>query len=63
MWNLVLVYLERVLLSVQYSWMVYAKCNIRSEIDLDAPDGTPGDEAQVEAHFVPFRDGANLATR
>jgi hypothetical protein len=22
-----------------------------------------GDEAQVEAHFVPFRDGDNLATR
>jgi high-affinity Fe2+/Pb2+ permease len=63
MWNLILVYLERVLLSVQDSWMVCAKRNIRSEIDLDAPEVLQGDEAQVEAHFVPFRDGANLATR
>jgi hypothetical protein len=41
MWNLVSVYLDIVLVSVQESWMVRAKRTIRSEIDLDAPDGTP----------------------
>jgi hypothetical protein len=41
MWNLVSVYLETVLVSVQDSWMVCAKRTILSEIDLDAPDGTP----------------------
>jgi hypothetical protein len=41
MWNLVSVYLEKVLVSVQDSWMVCAKRTTRSEIDLDAPDGTP----------------------
>jgi hypothetical protein len=41
MWNLVSVYLEIVLVSVQDSWKVCAKRTIRSEIDLDAPDGTP----------------------
>jgi hypothetical protein len=41
MWNLVLVYLETVLVSVQDSWMVCAKHIIHSEIDLDTPDGTP----------------------
>jgi hypothetical protein len=40
-WNLVSVYLETVLVSMQDSWMVRAKRTIRSEIDLDAPDGTP----------------------
>jgi hypothetical protein len=41
MWNLVSVYLETVLVLVQNSWTVCAKRIIRSEIDLDAPDGTP----------------------
>jgi hypothetical protein len=41
MWNLVSVYLEIVLVSVQDSWTVCGKRTIRSEIDLDAPDGTP----------------------
>ena len=34
-----------------------------SEIVLDAPDGTLGDKAQVEAHFSPLRGSANLDTR
>jgi hypothetical protein len=63
MWNLVSVYLETVLVSVQDSWMVCAKHTIHSDIDLDAPDATLGDEAQVEARFIPFGDGANLAAR
>jgi hypothetical protein len=41
MWNLVLVYLEMVLVLVQDRWTVHGKRTIRSEIDLDAPDGTP----------------------
>jgi hypothetical protein len=39
--NLVLVYLETVLVSVQDSWTVSATRTIRLEIDLDAPDRTP----------------------
>jgi hypothetical protein len=31
---------------------VCAKCTIGSEIILDAPNGTPSKEAQVEAHLV-----------
>jgi hypothetical protein len=39
--NLILVYLETVLVYVQDSWTVSAKRTIRSEIELDAPDHTP----------------------
>jgi hypothetical protein len=41
MWNLALVRLETVLVLVQHRSTVCAKCNISSEIILDAPDGTP----------------------
>jgi hypothetical protein len=41
MWNLILVYLETVLVSMQYRCPVCAKRTIGSEILLDAPDGTP----------------------
>ena len=41
MWNLVLVRLETVLLSVHDRCTVWAKRTIGSEILLDAPDGTP----------------------
>jgi hypothetical protein len=40
-WNLVLVYLQTVLVSVQDRCLVCVKRTIGSEIDLDAPDGTP----------------------
>jgi hypothetical protein len=33
---------------------VCAECIIGSEIILDAPNGIPGDEAHVEAHFGLF---------
>jgi hypothetical protein len=52
MWNLVSVYLETVLVSVQDSWTVFAKHTILLS-----------DDAQVQARFIPFRDGANLAAR
>jgi hypothetical protein len=41
MWNLVIVYLETVLVSVEDRSMVYAKCTIGLEILLDIPDGNP----------------------
>jgi hypothetical protein len=41
MWNLILVHLETMLVSVQDRCMVYAEHNIGSEIILDAPEGTP----------------------
>jgi hypothetical protein len=41
MWNLVLVYLETVLVSVQYRCMVCTERTIGSKIILDALDGTP----------------------
>jgi hypothetical protein len=40
-WNLILVQLEMVLVSVQDRCMACAKHTIGSEIILDAPDGTP----------------------
>jgi hypothetical protein len=41
MWNLVSIYLEPVLVSVQDRGTTCAKRTIRSENVLDAPDGTP----------------------
>jgi hypothetical protein len=41
MWNLILVRLETVFVSVQDRWMVSAKHTIGSEIILDTPGGTP----------------------
>ena len=64
MWNLLLVGLVTVLVSVQDRCTVCAKCTIGSEIVLDAPDGTPlGGKAQVEACFSPFGGSANLDAR
>jgi hypothetical protein len=63
MWNLVLVCLEIVLLSVQDRCMVSARHTIGSEIILNEPDGTLVDESQVEARFCPFGDSANLDAR
>jgi hypothetical protein len=52
-----------VLVSVQDRCTVSAKQTIGSEIIFDAPDDTPRDEAQMEAHFGAFGDNANLASR
>ena len=43
--------------------MVYARRTMGSEVVLDAPNVPLGDEAQVEAHFGPFKDSANLDAR
>ena len=63
MWNLVLVRLEAVLVSVQDRCMVCAKRNIGSETVLDAPMVLLGDKDQVEAHFGLFGGSANLDAR
>jgi hypothetical protein len=63
MWNLILVCLEIVLVSVQDRCIVCANRTIGLEIILDAPNGTPGDEAEVDARFSPFGDSANLDAR
>ena len=49
MWNLASFCLERGLVSVQDRCMVCARHILASEIILDAPDGTLGDDAQVKA--------------
>jgi hypothetical protein len=63
MWNLVSVHLEMVLVSVQDRCMGWAKHTIGSEFILDAPDCLLGDEAQVDARFILFRDNANFEAR
>ena len=47
-------------MSVQDRCLVCARRTIGSEIVLDAPDGTTSNEAQVEDHFGPLGDSANL---
>jgi hypothetical protein len=63
MWNLILVYLETVLVSVQYGCTVCAKGTIGSEMVWTHPVILLGDETQVEGQFGPFRDSANLDAR
>jgi hypothetical protein len=63
MWSLVLVCLEIVLMSVPDSCTACTKHLVGSEIIFDTPDGTLGDEAQVEARFGPFGDSYNLDAR
>jgi hypothetical protein len=58
-----LVRLAVVLILMQDRCTVCAECTIGSEIVLDAPDGTPSDEAQPVALFSPFEDCVNLDAR
>ena len=53
--------LEIVLVSVQDRCTVCSKQG--SEIILTAPDGTPGDEAQVESRFGLFGDSVSVGAR
>jgi hypothetical protein len=62
MWNLASVHFETTV-SVSAMCTVDAKGAIGSEIIVDTPDGTPGDEAQLEACLGPFRDSGNFNTR
>ena len=50
-------------MSLQDRCMVCARHAIGSEIVLDPLDVALGDEAQVEAHFGPFGDSANVVAR
>ena len=63
MWKLTSFRSEIVLVSVQDGCTVGAKCTIGSEIVSDAPDGTQGDKAQVEACYGPIGGSAYLNAR
>jgi hypothetical protein len=63
MWNLVSVRSVMVLVSKQDRCMVYIKRTIGSEIFWRHPMVLQVDEAEMEAHFGPFGNSANLSTR
>ena len=63
MWNLTFFDLETVLSSVQDRFMVCARRTIGLEIIWTQLMVPLGDVAQVEAHFGPFGDSANLDAR
>ena len=60
-WNVVSVCLDIVLVLVQVRCTVCSKQGL--EIILTAPDGTPGDEAQVESRFGLFGDSVSVGAR
>jgi hypothetical protein len=60
MWNLILVHLKTVLVSVQDKCTICAKHTVGTEIVLDTPNGTLSYEAQVEARFSPIGDSGKL---
>ena len=55
------VHLEMVLVLVQDSCMVCAKCTIGSETVLDASMELPRDVGHVESRFDPFGDGVSVS--
>ena len=63
LWNPVSNCLEIVLVSVQDRCTVCAKRKIGVDSVINAPMVLLGDEAQVEAHFSPCGDSANLDAR
>jgi hypothetical protein len=63
MWNLLLVCLQTVLVSVQHRGMFCAQHTIGSEIIFTAPDGILGDVGHLESRFGPFRDGVSVRAR
>ena len=63
MWNLVSVYLETVLVSVQDRCTVCAERTVGSKILLDAPDGTPRCMGHVESRFGPSGDSVSVGAR
>ena len=60
MWNLVLIRLETVLVSLQDCCKVCAKHTMAQKSFWTHQMALLGDEAQVEARFGPFGDSANL---
>ena len=63
LWNHVSVCLEIVLVSVQDRCTICAKRTIGLDSVINTSMVLLGDEAQVEAHFSPFKDSANLDAR
>ena len=63
MWNLILVILGTLLVSVQDRCMVCSKHTMAQKSFCTHQMVLLGDMAQVEAHFSPFGDSANLDTR
>jgi len=63
LWTLVSVRLEILLVSVQDRCTVCAKRTIGLDIVFNALMVLLGDEAQLEAHFSPRGDSANLDAR
>jgi hypothetical protein len=63
MWNLVLVRLETVLVSMPDRCTIYAKRTIGLESFWTHPMMLHGDEAQVKARFSLFGDSAKLDSR
>jgi hypothetical protein len=63
MWNLILVHLEAVFVSVQDSCTVCPNVPMAQKSFWTHPIVLLGDEAQVEAHFGPFGGSANLDAR
>jgi hypothetical protein len=61
--NLISVRLETVLVSLQDSCTVCAKCNIALKSFWTHPMVLLGDLAKVEARFGPFGDSSNLNAR
>ena len=62
-WNLVSIRLDLVLVSMQDRCSVSRQTYQSLRIILDETDGTPSDDAQVEARFGPFGDSANPDAR
>ena len=62
-WNLVSIRLDLVLVSMQDRCSVSRQTYQSLRIILDETDGTPSDDAQVEARFGLFGDSANPDAR
>jgi hypothetical protein len=63
LWNLILVRLEMVFVSVQDRCMVFTKHTIGSKIVLDAPEELLGDVGHLESRFSPFGDSVRIGAR
>jgi hypothetical protein len=63
LWNLILVHLETVFVSVQDRCTVCAKHTIGLEIVLDAPEELVGDVGHLESRFCPFGDGVRVGAQ
>jgi hypothetical protein len=63
MWNLVLVHLEIVLVSVQYRCTVYAKLPWALKSFWIHPMELQGDTGHVESRYSLFRDSVSVVAR